>query len=452
MFIRYICLLASILSFCGFLLIWINFDLTSFIFLYFYRISDFFVFGLDGLSLSFILLTSFIFPLCFLGSWTISNNIKEFCLLLLFLEILLFCIFFTLDIFLFYIFFEFLLIPMVLIIGLWGTRARKIKAFFYFFFYTFAGSLLMLFGLIIIYFEFKTTNYIQLLISSCSRSSLQFLLWFLFFFSFAIKIPMFPFHIWLPEAHVEAPTIGSVLLASLLLKLGCYGFLRFLIMLFPVATINFTPFLLTLSMLGILYASITILRQVDIKKIVAYSSIIHMNYGLLGLFSNTLEGLEGALLLMISHGFSSGALFFCIGFLYDRHHTRLLHYYGGIVQIMPLFTSFFFFFILANFGFPGTLNFISEILIFNGLFVKSLSLALLSGIGLFFSVVYSILLYNRICFGELKINYNLYIYYSDLNSREFIILFFLSSGLLYFGLYPAYLLDLFDNFLLYLGW
>jgi len=397
--------------------------------------------GIDGLSLLFIVLTTFIFFCTFLIVWRITKRLKLLVVLLLMLELLLLLVFSVLDLFLFYIVFEIILLPMVLIILLWGSRARKIKASYYFFLYTLFGSLLMLVGIIFLYFEFGTTN-LALLSCLLASDQKQVLLWMLFFFSFAIKVPMFPFHIWLPEAHVEAPTIGSVLLAGLLLKLGGYGFLRILLPLFPSATLYFQPFVLTLSGLGVVYSSLILLRQIDIKKIIAYSSVAHMNFAMLGLFSNTYLGIHGSLYLLVSHGFSSSALFLLAGVLYERHHTRLISYYGGLIQLMPLYGTFFFLFTIANFGFPGTSNFLGEFSIFLAVANKSFFVFFCAGIGMFFSVIYSILLFNRILYGELKFYFLSFSFNQDLNKEEFIVLLLFAIVLVYFGIAPISILKL----------
>jgi proton-translocating NADH-quinone oxidoreductase chain M len=439
--LRFVSFCYTIWLFVWSLILWLFFenDIGVFQFLVFFQ--GFPLFGIDGLSLISIILTTFIFVCVFPLIWSVNLQLKFLILLLALLEILLLIVFSILDLFLFYISFELILVPMVLIIFIWGSRTRKIKAGFYFFLYTLLGSLFMLLGLIILYSELGSTNILYLLHFLPSYEK-QLVFWSLFFLSFAIKIPMFPFHIWLPEAHVEAPTIGSVLLAGLLLKLGGYGFLRILIPLFPEATIFFTPFILTLAIVGMFYASLTLFRQIDIKKIIAYSSIAHMNFAILGMFSNTLIGLQGSLFLLISHGFSSSALFILVGLLYERYHTRLLHYYGGLIQLMPLYTFFFFYFTIASFGFPGFSNFIGEILILLGLISQSFSLLMFAGLGWILSVVYSISLFNRLCFGELKFTYVFFNFYNDLTKREFFVLLFLGIFILFFGLFPNSILDL----------
>jgi proton-translocating NADH-quinone oxidoreductase chain M len=391
-----IALFFSILTFYFSLFLWIFFEKSSLLFqwLFYNKWLSFlginFILGLDGISLFFILLTTFLIPICILSGWkNITFNIKSFLILFLFLEIFLLLIFSVLDLVLFYIFFESVLIPMFLIIGIWGARERKIKASYFFFIYTLLGSLIMLLGILLIFFETGTTNFLTLLSYKFSQDR-QLLLWLMFFISFAVKLPIVPFHIWLPEAHVEAPTVGSVILAGVLLKLGVYGLVRFSFILFPYGTLYFTPFIYMISLISILYSSLTTIRQIDLKRIIAYSSVAHMNFGLLGLFSNTLQGLIGGLFLSLSHGFVASALFLCIGVLYDRYHTRLISYYGGLTFIMPVFSLIFFFFSLSNLGLPGTSSFVGELLILLGSFWQNCLVSLLGTSGIFFGSLYSI--------------------------------------------------------------
>ena len=418
--------------------LWYFFDKTNTNFQFIYQLPiieqynvDFIV-GLDGVSLCFLLLTVFIFPLCWLSSINITYRFKDFIIYLLFIELFLILSFTVIDLLFFYIFFESVLIPMFLIIGIWGARSRKIKAAYYFFLYTLFGSLFMLFGIFYLHSITGTTDFRVLLNTEFTEKE-QIYLWICFFLPFAIKIPMFPFHIWLPEAHVEAPTIGSVILASLLLKLGSYGFLRFTLPMLPYANGYFSPLIYTTATVSIVYASLVTIRQIDLKRIIAYSSIAHMNLIVLGLFSYTQQGIDGAIYLMIAHGVVSSALFFCVGVIYDRHHTRLIRYYGGLVQVMPMFSTFLLLFNLANMSFPGTSNFIGEFLILIGLFEKNSLVLLFAGSGIVLSAVYSIWLYNRIIFGTLKTRYLKN--FSDLTSSEFWVLFILATAMLFLGLF-----------------
>jgi len=316
-------------------------------------------------------------------------------------------------------FFEAILIPMFLIIGIWGSRERKIRAAYLFFFYTLCGSILFLVGILYIYVYVGTCNVEYLSYINITLTEQKFL-WAAFFLSFASKIPMFPLHIWLPEAHVEAPTVGSVLLAGILLKLGVYGFLRYSLVLFPLASFYFSPLVYIFSIIGIIYASFCAVRQTDLKRIIAYSSIAHMNLIVLGIFSFNLLGLEGSLIQSISHGFVSGGLFFLIGILYDRYHSRFLQYYGGVVHFMPLYSSFFLIFTMANIALPGTSNFIGELMLLLGVFKFNSLASVISCLGVIFCGAYSLWLCNKILFGNLKNAYS--IKFADLNLKEFLIL------------------------------
>lgn len=404
----------------------------------------------DELGLVFVVLTVFLIHLCIYYNIELNVFFLKFNLILLFLlEIFLLNCFFVSDLFWFYFFFESTLIPMFFIIGIWGSRERKRHAGYQFFLYTLVGSILLLLSLLLLKSTLGTTNFehLRLLICNCKLipQKITILLWLFFFFSFACKIPIFPFHIWLPEAHVEAPTAGSVLLAGILLKLGSYGILRILFSCFFDINIYCSPIIIVLCLISIIYSSCTILRQTDIKKIIAYSSIIHMNFGLFGLFLYDNVPVVGAILAMISHGFVSGALFFCIGMLYDRYHTRNILYYGGLVQVMPIFSFFFFFFIISNTGFPGTSSFISELAIIIGLVKENIILMILSSIGLLFSTIFSFSLFNRIIFGSLK-SINLY-GFKDIEIKEILILSSLAVVILIFGLKVANITNWLSNFI-----
>jgi proton-translocating NADH-quinone oxidoreductase chain M len=389
-------------------------------------------FGLDGISLFFFILSSFLIFLCVLFVFD-EKHLKYYLLNLFIIEFLLLLVFSVLDILLFYIFFEAILIPMYLVIGIWGSRERKNWAAYMLFFYTLCGSLLLLLGILYIYKITGTFN-IEFLLSYNFSDTEQFFLWLAFFLSFASKIPMFPLHIWLPEAHVEAPTVGSVLLAGILLKLGVYGFIRFSLPLFPVASLYFTPIIHTLCAVGVVYTSLAAVRQTDLKRIVAYSSVAHMNLIVIGIFSFNFLGVEGALLQSISHGFVSAALFFIIGMVYARYHTRSIYYYSGMVQIMPICSSFFLIFTMANIALPGTSSFVGEFLILMGIFKINFRIALIVVVSVVLCGSYSLWIYNRFSFGNLK---HLYILkYSDLTFREFSILLPLLIFTLLMGFIP----------------
>nr|WQF69590.1 NADH dehydrogenase subunit 4 [Pleonosporium sp.] len=395
--------------------------------------------GIDGISLFFLILTTFLVYICILISWnSVVFFLKEYLLCFLILEFCLIQVFCVLDIFLFYIFFESTLIPMFLIIGMWGSRSRKIRAAYQFFLYTLIGSLLMLSSLVYIFIFFNTTD-VQILTHCVFTSSTQLWIWLAFFTSFAVKIPMIPFHLWLPEAHAEAPTAGSVILAGILLKIGGYGFLRFSIPLLPFATIFFNPLVFTLSLLAIVYGSFTTLRQIDLKKIIAYSSISHMGFVTLGIFSINTQGIEGSIILMLSHGLISSALFICVGTLYDRYKTRIIKYYSGLVQVMPIFTIFFIFFSFSNIGFPGTSSFIGELSILIGITSISFILTFLATCGIIFAAAYSIWLVNRINFGSLNLVY--FVNFQDICRREFYVLCWILILVLWLGIYPYLFLN-----------
>jgi len=340
---------------------------------------------------------------------------------------------------------------MFILIGVWGSRDRKIVAAYKFFFYTFIGSIFFLLAILSIYSQVGSTDLVVLW-SLCQRNTSGFslftferqtFLFLAFMASFAVKLPMFPLHLWLPEAHVEASTAGSVLLAGILLKMGGYGIFRFVLPLFSDAVIFFYPLVYCLSLLAVFYTGLTTLRQIDLKKIIAYSSVGHMAYVVLGLFSNTFQGIEGAIFLMLSHGIVSSALFISVGLLYDRYKTRILFYYGGLVQMLPLFSGNYLFLTLANLGFPGTSSFIGEFLVFLSLFVVSPLACLLACLGVVLSACYSIWLYNRLFFGPLKVRF--YLLFADLQWRECLLLLPFLYLILILGIYPSYLLFYFEN-------
>lgn len=438
--IKTIALNFSCLPFIGFLFIWIFFQksLSSFQFVtkifWLPELNLNLTLGLDGISLFFLLLTTLLIPICILASWTgITYKVKEYLIAFLLLEFFLIGTFCILDLLLFYIFFESVLIPMFLIIGIWGSRERKTLASYYFFLYTLLGSVLMLLSILYIYFQIGTTDYEVLLTFSFLDLEQKFL-WLTFFIAFAAKVPMVPVHLWLPEAHVEAPTAGSVLLAGVLLKLGTYGFIRFSIPLLPKASFYFTPLVYTIAAVGIIYTSFTAIRQSDFKRIIAYTSIAHMNLVMLGIFSFNTIGLEGALFQSLSHGFVASALFLVIGIVYERYHTRLVKYYGGLAIVMPLYISIFLFFTLANISFPGTSSFVGEFLILVGSFKCNANITFLGATGVIIGGCYSLWLFNRIAFGNLKIQYTKK--FIDINKREFITFLPLMIGTLVTGIYP----------------
>jgi len=394
--------------------------------------------GIDGISILFIVLSTLITPLCIISvNKTITTKLKEFLIAILIMESLMIGVFCSLDLVIFYLFFEGGLIPMFLIIGIWGG-ARRVYSAFKFFLFTLLGSVLMLIAIISIYWINGTTDIVELYNLGIGENY-QNLLWLAFFSSFAVKTPMWPFHTWLPDAHVEAPTAGSVLLAAILLKMAGYGFIRFSIGLFPIASENFVPLIYVLSLIAIVYTSLVALMQEDMKKLIAYSSVAHMGYVTLGIFTATQQSLEGGIVQMISHGLVSAALFLCVGVVYDRMHSRLIKTYGGLASIMPKYAVFFMVFTLAAVGLPGTSGFVGEFLILMGVFKKSFLVATIASLGVILAVAYMLWLYKRVIFGEL-INKDL-VKMLDLNKSEIFILTCLAIPTLFFGFYPEPLLN-----------
>lgn len=360
-------------------------------------------FGVDGISLFLVLLTTRLVPLCVLASWeSIGHSRRTYYGLFLLREALVLVVFTALDLLVFYVSFEAVLIPRFIRIGVWGSRARKIRAGYYFFLYTLGGSVLRLLALLLLYFETGSRDIVLLRHTPLSEARQQ-LLWLAFFVSFAVKVPRLPVHIWLPEAHVEAPTAGSVILAGILLKLGTYGLVRFSLPLFPAGTARFTPLVYTRAVLAVVYTSLTAIRQSDRKRVIAYSSVAHRNRVLLGLFSLTVPGLEGAIFQRLAHGVVSGALFLCVGVLYDRHHSRRIAYYGGVAATRPRYARLFLLFTRANIALPGTANFVGEFLILVGIFVDNPRAAFLGATGRILGGAYSLWLLNRIVYGNVGV-------------------------------------------------
>jgi NADH-quinone oxidoreductase subunit M len=394
--------------------------------------------GVDGISMPFVLLTAFLMPFCILASWeTINTRVREYMIAFLVLETLMIGVFCALDLVLFYVFFEGGLIPMFLIIGIWGGK-RRIYASFKFFLYTLAGSLLMLLAIFAMYGVAGTTDIVTLLKTSFP-ASMQKWLWLAFFASFAVKMPMWPVHTWLPDAHVEAPTAGSVILAGILLKMGGYGFLRFSVPMFPDASQYFAPLVFTLSVIAIVYTSLVALVQEDIKKLIAYSSVAHMGFVTMGIFAMNQQGVQGAVFQMVSHGLVSGALFLCVGVVYDRMHTREIAAYGGIVKRMPLYAVAMMVFTMANVGLPGTSGFVGEFLTLVGAFNSNSWVALFATSGVILSAAYALYLYRRVIFGVLDKPSLKNI--KDLSPREIALLAPLLVLTIYYGVQPGPILD-----------
>lgn len=395
--------------------------------------------GVDGISLPLVLLTTFLMPFCILASWeSVHKRVKEYMIAFLILETLMIGTFCALDLVLFYFFFEGGLIPMFLIIGIWGG-ARRIYASFKFFLYTLAGSVLMMLAIMAMYWKAGTTD-VPTLMQFGFPSGMQTWLWLAFFASFAVKMPMWPVHTWLPDAHVEAPTAGSVILAGVLLKMGGYGFIRFSLPMFPDASHLFAPMVYTLSVIAIIYTSLVALVQEDIKKLIAYSSIAHMGFVTMGIFAMNEQGLQGAMFLMLSHGFVSGALFLCVGVIYDRMHTREIAAYGGLVNRMPKYAVALMVFTMANVGLPGTSGFVGEFLTMMAVFERNTWVAFFAATGVILSAAYALWLYRRVVFGTLEKDSLKGI--MDLNGREVAIMVPLVFLTIFFGFYPAPILNM----------
>jgi NADH-quinone oxidoreductase subunit M len=395
--------------------------------------------GVDGISLPFVILTTALMPFCIVASWkSVTMRVREYMMAFLILETLMIGTFSALDLVLFYLFFEGGLIPMFLIIGVWGGP-RRVYASFKFFLYTLLGSVLMLLAIMALYWNAATTD-IPTLMHTTVPHSLQTWAWLAFFASFAVKMPMWPVHTWLPDAHVEAPTAGSVILAAILLKMGGYGFLRFSLPMFPLASHDFAPLIYSLSVIAIIYTSLVALMQEDIKKLIAYSSVAHMGFVTMGIFAGTMQGVAGGVFQMISHGIVSGALFLCVGVVYDRMHTREIAAYGGLVNRMPLYALVFMVFTMANVGLPGTSGFVGEFMTLIGTFKVSIPTAFFATLGVILSACYALWLYRKVVFGALVKPSLMSI--KDLTLRECLTLFPLVALTILFGVYPKPVLDM----------
>jgi NADH-quinone oxidoreductase subunit M len=396
--------------------------------------------GIDGISLWLVILTTFIMPIAILSTWTaVEEKVKEYMICLLFLEIGMIGAFISLDLFLFYIYWEVMLIPMYFIIGIWGGK-NKIYAAVKFFIYTMVGSLLMLVALIVLYFlglkagytNFSLLNFYGMSIDPATQTWL----FLAFALAFAIKVPMFPLHTWLPDAHTEAPTAGSVILAAVLLKMGTYGYVRFAMPLFPAATAQFTPLIATLAVIGIIYAALVAMVQEDVKKLVAYSSVAHLGFVMLGVFALNQQGIAGGMLQMLNHGISTGALFLIVGFIYERRHTRLITDFGGLAKQMPVFAVIFMIVTLSSIGLPGTNGFVGEFLILIGAYESELRwYAIIATSGVILSAVYMLWMFQRVMFGELHNPKNQVL--KDLNAREIVIMVPLVALIFIMGIYPT---------------
>ena len=439
-----ISLITTIITFLLSLLVWHNFDGTSADYqmveqYYWLGKGISYHIGVDGLSVMFVVLATFLMPFGVLTSWkAITRHTREYMIAFLILEVLIVGVFVSMDLVLFYVFFEASLIPMFLIIGVWGGP-RRIYASMKFFLYTLAGSVFMLVGILVMYAEVGTTS-IPVLLAYKFSPEMQYWLFLAFFLSFAVKVPMWPFHTWLPDAHVEAPTAGSVDLAALLLKFGGYGFLRFSLPMFPLASHDFAWIIFTLSVIAIVYTSLVALMQEDIKKLIAYSSVAHMGFVTMGIFAGTTQGVAGGVFQMVSHGIVSGALFLCVGIVYDRMHTREIAAYGGLVNRMPLYAMVFMVFTMANVGLPGTSGFVGEFMTLLGTFKVSIPTATFATLGVILSAAYALWLYRKVVFGAMTKPSLASI--KDLTLREGLTLFPLVALTILFGVYPKPVLDM----------
>ncbi len=430
---------ASLITFLISLYLWFSFDPTSIGFqftekhIWISSLGISYSLGIDGISLLLVVLTALLSFICIVASWeSITTRVREYMIAFLLLETMMIGAFTALDTILFYIFFEGLLIPMFLIIGIWGGP-RRVYASFKFFLYTLTGSVLFLIALLVMSLESGTTSIPELMLVDFSFK-LQLWLWLALFASFAVKVPMWPLHTWLPDAHVEAPTAGSVILAGVLLKLGGYGFLRFSLPMLPEASNFYGPFIFTLSVVAIIYTSLVALMQKDVKKLIAYASVAHMGFVTIGLFTLTKQGIEGAMMIMLSHGLISGALFLCVGVVYDRVHSRLISSYGGLVHSMPVYALLFMIFTLASIGLPGTSGFVGELLVLVGAYQINTWVAALASTGIVLGAAYMLWLYRRMIFGVIT-NDNLKAV-PDLKIREIFVFTPLVLGVLWMGVFP----------------
>ncbi len=441
---RYVALWTSLMTFALSLFLWFGFERGTAEFQFVERaewmagLNITYHMGVDGISMPFVLLCTLLTPLCVIASWdAIKVRVKEYMIAFLALETLMVGMFCALDLVLFYIFFEGVLIPMFLIIGVWGGE-RRVYAAFKFFLYTLTGSVLMLLAMLAIYFQTETTD-IPTLLTTALPSVMQTWLWLAFFAAFAVKVPMWPVHTWLPDAHVEAPTAGSVILAGVLLKMGGYGFLRFSLPMLPEASLFFTPLIYSLSVVAVIYTSLVALAQEDMKKLIAYSSVAHMGLVTIGIFTATQQGLEGAMIQMLSHGVVSAALFLVVGVIYDRIHTRLIARYDGLVSRMPVYALFFMIFMLASVGLPGTSGFVGEVLVLVGVFQVNTWVALLAATGMVLGAAYMLYLYRRVIFGVMtKTDLKSIL---DLTWREKAVFAPLIAVVFWMGIYPMSFID-----------